>query len=132
MSQASIRLDKWLWFARVAKSRTRAQSLVKSGKIRVNKQKFDNPAKLVTEGDVLTITLERKIFVLKVVACGNRRGPYVEACKLYEDLTPIAKTDEADGIDTGSANQGIGEKTARPSKQDRRKLLQLKNRQYFQ
>ena len=129
MSQASIRLDKWLWFARVTKSRTRAQSLVKSGKIRVNKQKFDNPAKLITAGDVLTITLERKIFVLKIVACGNRRGPYVEACKLYEDLTPVAKTDETDAEFVA---QGIGEKTARPSKQDRRKLLQLKNRQYFQ
>ena len=130
MSQASIRLDKWLWFARVTKSRTRAQSLVKSGKIRVNKQKFDNPAKQVTLGDVLTITLERKIFVLKVIACGTRRGPYVEACKLYEDLTPVANTDERTVAEF--TNQKIDEKTARPSKQDRRKLLQLKNRQYFQ
>jgi ribosome-associated heat shock protein Hsp15 len=129
MSENSIRIDKWLWFARVVKSRTLAQKLVRSGKIRVNREKFANPAKLVVAGDVLTITLERRILVLKIVACGKRRGPFVEACKLYQDLSPIEKTGQSD---TPDASRQTNAKVPRPDKQDRRKLMRLKNRQYFQ
>jgi ribosome-associated heat shock protein Hsp15 len=134
MTEKSIRLDKWLWFARITKSRTRAQSLVRSGKVRLNKQKIDNPAKQVSGDDVLTITLERRIFVLKIVACGKRRGPYLEACKLYQDLTPEIETGKRQTGTSGSkfVGQPGHEKIPRPDKQGRRKLLQLKNRQYFQ
>ncbi|MCP4072458.1 MAG: RNA-binding S4 domain-containing protein [Hyphomicrobiales bacterium] len=127
MSDKSIRLDKWLWFARVVKSRTLAQKIIRSGKIRVNREKIVNPAKLIIIEDVLTITLERRILVLKVLEYGNRRGPYVEAKKMYQDMTPvISRNAECD-----KENLRTAVKTPRPDKSNRRKLLALKNRQYF-
>lgn len=81
------RLDKWLWFARVVKTRTRASELVSSGHVRVNARRIDTPAKAVAQGDVLTIALEREVRVLKVVNPGKRRGGSPEARLLLEDLS---------------------------------------------
>jgi ribosome-associated heat shock protein Hsp15 len=81
------RLDKWLWFARVIKSRTGAAKLIEDGHVRVNAVRADNPAKSIRPGDVLTIALDRQVRVLKVRATGERRGPYEEARTLFEDLT---------------------------------------------
>lgn len=84
------RLDKWLWFARIVKTRSLAARLVSDGFVRVNAQKIDQPAKPVSPGDVLTIALERDIKVLKVIAPGSRRGPATEARQLFEDLSQTA------------------------------------------
>lgn len=81
------RLDKWLWFARVVKSRTRAADLVEAGHVRVNGVRVRVPARPVSSGDVLTIALERDVRVLRVVAPGARRGPYEEARGLFDDLS---------------------------------------------
>jgi ribosome-associated heat shock protein Hsp15 len=82
------RLDKWLWFARVAKTRSLAARLVAEGHVRLNARRIETPAKAVGPGDVLTIALERKVRVLKVLAPGTRRGGFPEASLLFEDLTP--------------------------------------------
>ena len=81
------RLDKWLWFARVMKSRTGAAKLVEDGHVRINSVRVDNPAKSIRPGDVLTIALDHQIRVLKVVGPGGRRGPFEEARLLFDDLT---------------------------------------------
>ena len=129
MAPASIRLDKWLWFARVVKTRTLAQKLVRAHKVRVNKDKISNPAKPVVVGDVLTITLERQIRVFEIVECGKRRGPFSEAVNLYHDLAPVQVTNRK--FEPGIKPM-VQKKIPRPGKLDRRKLLELKNRQYFQ
>lgn len=82
------RLDKWLWFARVTKSRTLAATLIEGGKVRVNRGKTDKPAYQVRAGDVITATVNRKVRILKVLEPGTRRGPATEARTLYEELTP--------------------------------------------
>ncbi|MGA9485543.1 MAG: RNA-binding S4 domain-containing protein [Methylocella sp.] len=82
------RLDKWLWFARVAKTRSLAARLVAEGHVRLNARRIETPAKAVGPGDVLTIALERRVRVLKVLAPGTRRGGFPEAALLFEDLTP--------------------------------------------
>ena len=92
--QARQRLDKWLWFARIVKSRTLAAKLVSEGHIRVNAVRIDNPAKTVGPGDVLTIALERDVKVLRILAQGARRGPYSEARLLYNDLSARGTPDE--------------------------------------
>jgi len=84
MASKPIRLDKWLWFARVVKSRTLAQKIVRSGKIRVNREKIVNPAKLLTIEDVLTITLERRILFLKVIEYGNDYAPGGREARLVD------------------------------------------------
>ncbi|WP_299479137.1 RNA-binding S4 domain-containing protein [uncultured Roseibium sp.] len=116
---ASLRVDKWLWYARVTKSRSLAQKLATSGHIRVNKDKISSSSKSVRVGDVLTIGLERKVLVLKVAALGKRRGPYEEARKLYEDLSPPPPPKQASPPPRpGQREAGAG----RPTKRDRRKL----------
>ena len=67
-----------------------AAKLVEEGHVRVNSVRVDNPAKSVRPGDVLTIALDRQIRVLKVVAPGERRGPFPEAKHLFEDLSEAA------------------------------------------
>ena len=82
-----LRIDKWLWHARVAKTRTLAARLVTDGYVRVNGTRIDNAAKPVKPGDVLTIALERTVRVYRVVDLGTRRGPAREAQALFEDVT---------------------------------------------
>ena len=84
--EARQRIDKWLFFARVVKSRSLAAKLVAAGHVRVNRDKTDQPSRPVKPGDVLTIALDRKVLVWRVLAPGVRRGPPQEARMLYEDL----------------------------------------------
>ena len=101
------RIDKWLWFARVMKTRSLAARLVADGHVRINSNRADAPSKSIAAGDVLTIALERQVRVLKVLSAGSRRGPFEEARLLYEDLTPAEPKAERD--------RGAG----RPSRKDR-------------
>jgi ribosome-associated heat shock protein Hsp15 len=77
------RLDKWLWIARVVKTREAAASLVEGGKVRLNGQKTLKPGHGVKAGDVLTIVLHTRVRVLHVAGLGERRGSAAEACLLY-------------------------------------------------
>jgi ribosome-associated heat shock protein Hsp15 len=86
MREDRQRLDKWLWFARFAKSRTLAAKLVTSGFVRINGQRTDNAAKALSIGDVVTIALARTTLVVRVEGLGERRGPAPEARQLYVDL----------------------------------------------
>ena len=82
----TIRLDKWLFQARFLKSRAQATELVAEGKLRVNGQPTDKPARAVGAGDVLTFALHGRVRVVRILATGSRRGPASEAQGLYEDL----------------------------------------------
>lgn len=83
---ARQRLDKWLWFARVVKTRSLAARLVAEGHLRVNGTRVETPAKTVRRGDVLTIALDRQVRVLRVEDTGERRGPFAEAKALFTAL----------------------------------------------
>jgi ribosome-associated heat shock protein Hsp15 len=83
---ASIRLDKWLWFARVVKTRAIAQELASSGHVRINGQRAESAAKAIRIGDVLTIALPSRVRVLKVLDVAERRGTASNAITLYQEL----------------------------------------------
>lgn len=83
-----LRLDKWLWQARFAKTRGLAARLCESKAIRCGGTPVAKAHHLVRPGDVLTFPQGRHIRVIKVVALGTRRGPAPEARTLYEDLDP--------------------------------------------
>ncbi len=87
-ADARQRIDKWLWFARVVKTRSLAARLVEDGHVRINGHRAEAPAKAVRPGDVLTIALDRTVRVLRVLEAGERRGPYEEAKLLFDDLSP--------------------------------------------
>ena len=114
----TIRLDKWLWQARFFKSRSIAASVVSGGKVRVDSQPVSKPARAVGPGDVLTFVQANDTKVVRIVACGERRGPAPEAQALYEDLTPAPR-------ERPSAAKGANpryEKGGRPTKKDRRDM----------
>lgn len=139
------RLDKWLWFARIVKSRSLAQKLVNGGHVRVNRDKAQAPAKAIRHGDVLTIAVANRILVLKVLAPGTRRGPAPEACLLYEDLDPSPSappiSDDGEDADEDAGGQGAAGATpvgregpapgrrergsGRPTKRQRRQIDRL-------
>ena len=85
----SIRVDKWLWAARVFKTRSQASGACDGGKVDVNGEAA-KPARHVRSGDRVEITVPGGRRILKVVALDERRGPAAEARLLYEDLTPPA------------------------------------------
>ena len=82
------RLDRWLFFSRATKSRTLAQKLIEAGFVRVNAERTLRTDHPVGPGDVLTMTLGRRLLVWRILSPGARRGPPAEAATLYEDLTP--------------------------------------------
>jgi ribosome-associated heat shock protein Hsp15 len=113
------RIDKWLFFARVLKSRTLAAKFVAGGNVRINRDKVDQPSFAIKPGDVLTISMERRILVLRILGCGHRRGPAPEAQALYEDLTPPpVPADKTVPGKPAVREPGSG----RPTKRDRRKI----------
>jgi len=120
VAASSQRIDKWLFFARVVKSRSLAQKLVAAGGVRINGLKIDLPAATVKPGDGVTITLERRVLVYRVLDPGARRGPAEEARKLYEDLTPPPAPAEPVQAER---ERGAG----RPTKRDRREIDRLKD-----
>jgi ribosome-associated heat shock protein Hsp15 len=84
------RLDKWLWFARLVKTRKQAARLVADGYVRVNAQRIEAPGRMVGTGDVLTVALESRVRVLRIVGFAPRRGSASEAQRLFEDLAGSA------------------------------------------
>lgn len=88
MSEAGLRLDKWLWHARFCKSRTLAGKLAAAGKVRIAGQPIFKAHHTVKPGDVLTFPLGPHIRTVRIIALGLRRGPAPEARGLYEDLAP--------------------------------------------
>jgi ribosome-associated heat shock protein Hsp15 len=87
MREDRQRLDKWLWFARFAKTRTLAAKLVTDGFVRLNGQRVETAAKAVAVGDVLTDAVARTTALVRVEALGERRGPAPEARLLYTEVT---------------------------------------------
>lgn len=120
MAEGAIRIDKWLWHARVVKSRSLSQKLIAGGKVRVNREKTVSASRHVKPGDVLTITLERQVCVYEIVAIGKRRGPYSEACKLYIDRSPAAQKP--------GDNKMLVSRQKRPDRRQRRALAELRGK----
>lgn len=120
MSEAKIRIDKWLWHARFFKSRTLAGKFCQTGKLRLNEQLIAKAHVLVGPDDVLTFAKGDAIKVVKILAPGTRRGPAPEARALYEDLSPAPpkKADRALNASPAAREPGSG----RPTKAQRRAL----------
>lgn len=88
------RLDQWLWFARLTKSRSLAARLCAAGFIEVNGTRVRKPSHTVRVGDVVVVPQGRWQRTARIVAIGSRRGPSVEARTLYEETAtarPLAE-----------------------------------------
>ena len=83
----SLRLDKFLWFARIVKTRSAAQALAEEGRIRIDGRVVDRAHAPIRVGDVLSFALRGRVRVLRIEALPERRGPAAEARALYSELT---------------------------------------------
>ena len=86
----SLRLDKFLWFARIVKTRALAQTLAEGGRLRLSGRIVDRAHAPVRVGDVLSFAVHGQVRVLRVEAIPARRGPPAEARLLYSELTTQA------------------------------------------
>ena len=78
-SKDSLRIDKWLWYARFFKNRTITAKIVSQGKVRLNGKRIVKPSITVKVGDGLTFQQGNFLRVIRVLELGHRRGPAVEA-----------------------------------------------------
>ncbi|MCJ2033811.1 S4 domain-containing protein [Methylobacterium sp. J-068] len=86
MKPGRQRLDKWLWFARFARTRSLAARLVADGYVRVNGKRAGAAATAIALGDVVTVAAAHATVTARVLDLGERRGPAPEAQTLYEAL----------------------------------------------
>ena len=116
---ATIRLDKWLWYARFFKSRSLAAKQVSGGKVRVNSERVTKNSTLVKATDVLTFAQVDTIRVIQIDKLGTRRGPAPEAQELYTDITPKPDPDAANAPEPPRVGK-------RPTKRNRRDIDKLR------
>jgi ribosome-associated heat shock protein Hsp15 len=114
------RLDRWLWCARLVKTRSLAAKLIEGGKVRVNGERALKVSRQVRLGDVVTGAGAGRLFVVRVMGETERRGPAPIARSLYEDFTPETPP-SASGVARIEVHRGL-----RPTKRDRRRLEAIK------
>jgi ribosome-associated heat shock protein Hsp15 len=90
----SLRLDKFLWFARIVKTRALAQALAERGRLRLNGRVIDRAHAPVRVGDMLSFALRGRVRVLRIEALPIRRGPAAEARTLYAEMPEGPLTSE--------------------------------------
>ncbi|MFM5885509.1 MAG: RNA-binding S4 domain-containing protein [Novosphingobium sp.] len=100
-----MRIDKLLWFLRLAPTRSAAQALVLQGHIRNHGRRIARPAQAVGVGDVLVLPLPRGVTVIEVVALPARRGPAAEAQSCYRVLDAAAANPIAGATSTPEGTQ---------------------------
>jgi ribosome-associated heat shock protein Hsp15 len=84
-----MRLDKFLWFVRLAASRSVAQGIAQSGHVRIDGRVIDRAHAMVRIGNVLSMPLHGRVRIIRIEAIPTRRGPAPEARSCYHDLSPV-------------------------------------------
>ena len=90
------RIDKWLWHARVVRTRSGAAALATSGHVRVNGERVHASSRAVRVGDVVTVALGHSVQLIKVLGFAERRGSADDARRLCEIMDPGAPPLERD------------------------------------
>jgi ribosome-associated heat shock protein Hsp15 len=82
-----VRIDRFLFFIRLARSRTLAQHIIDEGHVRIDGKRVEKPSEDVRVGSIVALPLREQVRILKVLALPERRGPAAEARACYEELT---------------------------------------------
>lgn len=120
---ARLRIDKWLWAARFFKTRSLAAQAVEGGKVRVAGDRV-KPARELKPGDQVQIRAGELEWNISVRALSERRGPAVEAARLYEESPDSRARREAILAQRRAAPHPLT--PGRPTKRDRRVLERFK------
>jgi ribosome-associated heat shock protein Hsp15 len=82
-----VRIDRYLFFIRLLKSRTLAQHVIEEGYDRIDTKRVEKPSEEVRIGSIIAFPLHDKVRIVRVLALPSRRGPAPEARGCYEELT---------------------------------------------
>lgn len=85
-ADVTMRLDRFLWFVRLAKTREAAQAIACEGRLRIDGRPIDRSAAPVRVGNILTFAHHGRVRVLRIEALPLRRGPAPEAQGCYQEL----------------------------------------------
>ena len=122
-----MRLDKWLWCARFYKTRSLATDAIKSGRIIINSERA-KPSRMVEPGSRLTVKHTPYTFDIEILALPKTRKSAAEAALLYQEAPESTKKREILSAQLKLDAMVTPRTEGKPTKRDRRKLLQLKNR----
>ena len=114
-----------MFYIRVFKSRNLATKFISTNRIRVSKQVTQKPHKLVSIDDILTLPINDKVKIIKIINIPFRRGPFLESLLYYEDLTPIENREE---IAKKNSQINFVQRVGRPTKLERRQTDKLMGR----
>jgi len=123
----SVRIDKWLWAARFFKTRSLAARACELGRIQSNQQ----PAKAAREvrvGDMLRVTNDGGEFQVEVLLLSDVRGPAAVAQTLYRETEASKEMRIKIAAERKAMNQFEELPEGRPSKRDRRRIIQFRGR----
>jgi ribosome-associated heat shock protein Hsp15 len=121
----SIRLDLYLFYIRIFKSRNLASKFINSNRLRVSDQVTQKPHKLILIRDILTFTIHDRIKVLEVIDIPMRRGSYVDSLNYYNDISPVETKEEKEERDP---KLKFIDRVGRPTKLERRQTDKLMRR----
>ena len=125
LEKKTLRLDIYLYYIRIFKSRSIATKFVLTNRLRISGQVTQKPHKMISVGDVLTMTINDNIKIFKVLDIPNRRGPYSESLNFYEDITPIESISKKKSL---KPDIKFVERVGRPTKRERRQTDRLMGR----
>jgi ribosome-associated heat shock protein Hsp15 len=121
----SIRLDLYLFYIRIFKSRNLASKFITSNRLRVSDKVTQKPHKLISISDILTFTIHDRIKVLQVIDIPMRRGSYVDSLNYYNDISPVETKEEKEERDP---KLKFVDRVGRPTKLERRQTDKLMGR----
>ena len=125
-SEEKFRIDKWLFAARFFKTRSLAAEAIERGRVTINEQRV-KPAKLLTEGELLTIRIGNYQYVIEVLGLSNKRGSATMAQKLYRETEESRKQREIVAERLKAQPQPFYTK-GRPTKRDRRDIERFRSK----
>tara|TARA_B100001564_G_C20403227_1_gene562169 strand:+ start:29 stop:421 length:393 start_codon:yes stop_codon:yes gene_type:complete len=125
LEKKTLRLDIYLYYIRIFKSRSIATKFILTNRLRISGQVAQKPHKMISIGDVLTMTINDNVKILKVLDIPNRRGPYSEALNFYEDITPIENIQKKEDV---KSDIKFVKRVGRPTKRERRQTDRLMGR----
>jgi ribosome-associated heat shock protein Hsp15 len=122
-----MRLDRWLWTARLYKTRTQAGEAINGGKVQLNGQRA-KPARTVRIGNLVRVRKGPYEYQLEVLALSERRGPAAEAARLYRESEESRSAREALALRLKNDPWARVTTSGRPTKKERRDLEKFRGR----
>ena len=125
LEKKNIRLDLFLFYIRIFKSRNLATKFILSNKLSLSGQLTKKPHKLIAIGDFVTLPINDQVKIFEVLKIPQRRGPYTETLLFYKDITPLqVKENLVSNINKIKFIDRVG----RPTKLERRQIDKLMGR----